>query len=81
MIECNSRDEIEKLIEEYNNERKFIRRVINDISFASQGSYPIRDLWEMPLSYVQELKQYIGEINEKRSEAMKQSSGKITKTF
>lgn len=72
---------VQEIIEEYNQRRKNIRRRINIIAFASHGAYQINDMWEMPMSYVNEMYDYIAEVREEEANRLKQQSGKRTQTF
>lgn len=74
-------EEINSLIEEYEKSRKNIRRRMNQVALAGQGAYQISDMWEMPIMYINEMFEYIVEVREAESEAIKKQSGKRRTTF
>lgn len=73
--------QVQEIIEKYNNLRKSMRKRINSIAFASNGSYQVSDMWEMPLSYVNEMYDHIAEVREEEENQRKKSSGKRSTTF
>ena len=64
---------LKKLIKRYENERKNIRKLINEIALYTEGAYQVRDLWAMPEYYVSEIHQGIIDKNEREKEAFESS--------
>jgi hypothetical protein len=64
-----------------NEQRKSYRTMINTIALYSNGSYDVRDMWNMTLPHIEEIQDVIVDKNKKESDATKAASGRTTKTF
>ena len=71
----------EKLLDSLAQERKNIRKIINDIALYSNGSYSVRDMWLMPQSLIDEIQSTMIEKVEREKESMERAKGKNKQVF
>lgn len=69
------------MVESYDQERKKIRKVINQIALYSNGSYTVQDLHNMTMEQVKEIQECMQEKGELEKQAREQSNGTNRKTF
>lgn len=81
MINSFSTNSTQQLVDNLEEEKKQIRKRINVIAFHSEGAYKVHDMWNMPLSQIQEIEDLIIEIRKSEKDAMDNAKGKTRKVF
>ena len=81
MGQARSPEEVNKLVDGLDQERKKVRKAINQIALYSNGSYTIQDMYNMPIPYIEEIKDEMSDKVEQEKQAMEKAKGTNRKTF
>ena len=74
MRKCTNHKEVQTQIDRLNDYRKSIRKTINQIALFSNGSYTIQDMYNMPMYFLEEIKETM--IDKAEAEKQHLSKGK-----
>lgn len=64
-----------------NNTLKFLRKQIHDIVVYSEGSFTIKELYQLPFYQITEILDTFKEKSQKQQDALDAASGKNKRTF
>lgn len=81
MINAISSGTMDELIEKVEKEGQNLRNVLNDIVLYTEGAYNIKDLYIMPMYYINEIMGRIEKKNEKFQEELEKSKGQQITRF
>jgi len=69
-------DKLDELIERIEKESTAYRKIINDIVLYTDGAYNIKDLYIMPMYFINEILERIESKREKEREEIERSKGR-----
>ena len=81
MGQAKSPEEVNKLVDGLDQERKKLRQVINQVALYSNGSYTIQDMYNMTIPHVEEIKDEMIDKVDKEKQAMEKARGTNRKTY
>ena len=76
-----SPERIQEIINNYDQERKNLRKIINSIALFTNGSYTVQDLHSMTLPQIEEIQQLMKEKSEAEKQAIDKARGRNTKKY
>lgn len=70
MRRCTDHEQVKEQIDKLNNYRRSIRKTINQVALFSNGSYTLQDMYNMPMYFLEEIKETMIEKAETEKQNM-----------